>query len=71
MEFEVILSEQNMNIAKKEGLQNKFNLKNTIGTSNMHLFDSDGKIQKYDTPEDSEYLYLIRTCIATTNPFSY
>ncbi|XP_044400904.1 DNA topoisomerase 2-like [Triticum aestivum] len=52
VEFEVILSEQNMNIAKKEGLQNKFNLKNTIGTSNMHLSDSDGKIQKYDTPED-------------------
>ncbi|KAI4988049.1 hypothetical protein ZWY2020_029679 [Hordeum vulgare] len=52
VEFEVILREQNMHIAKKEGLQNKFNLKTTIGTSNMHLSDSDGKIQKYDTPED-------------------
>ncbi|XBI78676.1 hypothetical protein VPH35_088327 [Triticum aestivum] len=52
VEFEVILSEKNMNIAKKEGLQNKFNLETTIGTSNMHLSDSNGKIQKYDTPED-------------------
>ncbi|XP_037437693.1 DNA topoisomerase 2-like [Triticum dicoccoides] len=52
LEFEVILSEKNMNIAKKEGLQNKFNLETTIGTSNMHLSDSNGKIQKYDTPED-------------------
>ena len=67
MEFDVILSPQNMNIAKQEGLEKKFNLITTIGTSNMHLSDSDGEIQKYDTPEDSEYLYLIWTCI---DPFS-
>jgi hypothetical protein len=47
-----------MNIAMEEGLVKKFKLTTTIGTSNMHLFDSDGKIRKYDTPEQSE-LYLI------------
>jgi DNA topoisomerase-2 len=52
--FEVILTEQNMNIAKEEGLVKKFKLTTTIGTSNMHLFDSDGKIRKYDTPEQSK-----------------
>nr|XP_045084453.1 uncharacterized protein LOC123493985 [Aegilops tauschii subsp. strangulata] len=52
VEFDIFLSEQNMNIAKQEGLEKKFNLTTTIGTTNMHLFDSDGKIRKYDTPED-------------------
>ncbi|CAD6242835.1 unnamed protein product [Miscanthus lutarioriparius] len=49
--IELQLSEGNMNIAKEEGLVKKFKLTTTIGTSNMHLFDSDGKIRKYDTPE--------------------
>ncbi|KAF8750223.1 hypothetical protein HU200_012478 [Digitaria exilis] len=49
--FELKLSEANMNIAMEEGLTKKFKLTTTLGTSNMHLFDSDGKIRKYDTPE--------------------
>jgi DNA topoisomerase-2 len=52
--IELQLSEGNMNIAKEEGLVKKFKLTTTIGTSNMHLFDSDGKIRKYDTPEQSK-----------------
>uniref|UniRef100_A0ACD5YS87 Uncharacterized protein n=1 Tax=Avena sativa TaxID=4498 RepID=A0ACD5YS87_AVESA len=52
VEFELVLSEKNMNIAKQEGLEKKFKLTTTIGTTNMHLFDSNGKIRKYDTPED-------------------
>ncbi|TVU28120.1 hypothetical protein EJB05_19629 [Eragrostis curvula] len=40
-----------MNKAMKQGLENKFKLTSTIRTTNMHLFDSDGKIRKYDTPE--------------------
>lgn len=56
VEFELVLSEKNMNIAKQEGLEKKFKLTTTIGTTNMHLFDSNGKIRKYDTPEDGEYL---------------
>ncbi|KAM3194612.1 hypothetical protein ACQJBY_070952 [Aegilops geniculata] len=51
VDFKVILSEENMNIAKQEGLEKKFKLTTTIGTT-MYLFDSHGKIRKYDTPED-------------------
>ncbi|KAM0934081.1 putative DNA topoisomerase (ATP-hydrolyzing) [Dioscorea sansibarensis] len=49
--FEVILSEENMNIARQEGLEKKFKLTTTISTSNMHLFDPSGVIKKYDAPE--------------------
>ena len=45
-----------MNAAKLEGLEKKFKLTTTISTSNMHLFDSNGIIKKYDTPEQSEFL---------------
>ncbi|KAG6761071.1 hypothetical protein POTOM_034263 [Populus tomentosa] len=49
--FEVQLSEENMLVAKQEGLLKKFKLTTTISTSNMHLFDSAGVIKKYDNPE--------------------
>ncbi|GJN14056.1 hypothetical protein PR202_gb00831 [Eleusine coracana subsp. coracana] len=59
--FDITLSEENMNIAKQEGLEKKFKLTTTIGTTNMHLFDSDGKIRKYDTPEQIlEEFYKLR-----------
>jgi DNA topoisomerase-2 len=51
--FEVQLSEENMLVAKQEGLLKKFKLTTTISTSNMHLFDSAGVIKKYDNPEQS------------------
>ena len=51
--FEVILSEENLIMAKQEGLLKKFKLTTTISTSNMHLFDQNGVIKKYDTPEES------------------
>jgi DNA topoisomerase II len=53
--FEITLSEENMDKAMQEGLEKKFKLTTTIGTTNMHLFDSVGKIRKYDTPEQSMY----------------
>ncbi|KAI5013612.1 DNA topoisomerase 2-like isoform X2 [Hordeum vulgare subsp. vulgare] len=59
VEFELILSEQNMNIAKQEGLEKKFKLTTTIGTTNMHLFDSYGKTKKYDTPEDDGHQMIV------------
>ncbi|XP_028051329.1 DNA topoisomerase 2-like isoform X2 [Camellia sinensis] len=37
--FEVIMSEENLIMAKQEGLLKKFKLTTTISTSNMHLFD--------------------------------
>lgn len=51
--FEVIMSEQNLLMAKQEGLLQKFKLTTKISTSNMHLFDSNGTIKKYETPEQS------------------
>ncbi|GJN21945.1 hypothetical protein PR202_gb09469 [Eleusine coracana subsp. coracana] len=59
--FDITLSEENMDKAKQEGLEKKFKLTTTIGTTNMHLFDSDGKIRKYDTPEQIlEEFYKLR-----------
>lgn len=51
--FDVTLTEENMNIAIKEGLEKKFNLTTTIATTNMHLLDSKGVVKKYDNPEQS------------------
>ncbi|CAL5019023.1 unnamed protein product [Urochloa decumbens] len=49
--IDIILSEEDMVIAKQEGLEKKFKLTTTIGPINMHLFDPNGNIRKYDTPE--------------------
>ncbi|RZC81985.1 hypothetical protein C5167_044563 [Papaver somniferum] len=49
--FEVVLSEENMMIAKQEGILKKFKLSNSLSTNNMHLFGPDGVIKKYDNPE--------------------
>ncbi|KAL8262386.1 hypothetical protein R6Q59_023735 [Mikania micrantha] len=49
--FEVIMTADQMNQAKQEGLLKKFKLTTTLSTSNMHLFDANGVIKKYDTPE--------------------
>ncbi|KAI8538692.1 hypothetical protein RHMOL_Rhmol09G0124700 [Rhododendron molle] len=51
VQFEVILSGENMTVAKQEGLLKKFKLTTTISTSNMHLFYAKGVIKKYDNPE--------------------
>ncbi|GLT73663.1 hypothetical protein SLA2020_455040 [Shorea laevis] len=51
VDFEVLLTEEKMMIARQDGLMKKFKLTTTISTSNMHLFDPKGVIKKYDTPE--------------------
>lgn len=51
--FSIVLSKKNYNLAKQEGLMKKFKLTTTLSTSNMHLFDEDNKIVKYDSPEQS------------------
>eukprot|EP00928_Gymnodinium_smaydae_P009830 TRINITY_DN13680_c0_g2_i2.p1 TRINITY_DN13680_c0_g2~~TRINITY_DN13680_c0_g2_i2.p1 ORF type:complete len:2124 (+),score=527.12 TRINITY_DN13680_c0_g2_i2:96-6467(+) len=38
--------------SKAGGLEKYFHLKGNLTTSNMYLFDVDGKLQKYATPED-------------------
>lgn len=47
--FRVELSVENLAKAKAIGLEKVFKLKSTIGTSNMVLFDPNGKIRRYDT----------------------
>ncbi|KAF8398402.1 hypothetical protein HHK36_017329 [Tetracentron sinense] len=58
--FDVIMSEENLMMAKQEGLMKKFKLTTTISTSNMHLFDPKGVIKKYDNPEQilEEFFHL-------------
>ncbi|KAJ4833336.1 DNA topoisomerase 2 [Turnera subulata] len=60
VDFEVLLSEENMMIALQEGLLKKFKLTSSISTCNMHLFDPTGVIKKYDTPEQilEEFFYI-------------
>ncbi|CAL0334291.1 unnamed protein product [Lupinus luteus] len=47
----VRMKEDKVAMIMKEGLMKKFKLTSTISTSNMHLFDAEGKIKKYDNPE--------------------
>lgn len=55
--FEIVLTKKNYNLAKQEGLLKKFKLTTTLSTSNMHLFDADNKIVRYESPEKSMSLY--------------
>lgn len=49
-------TEENMILAMQERLKKNFKLTTSISTSNMHLFDANGVIKKYDTPEQSMLL---------------
>lgn len=53
--FTVIASKENIDDWEKNskgGLYGKFKLSASLSTSNMTLFDEEGRITKYDTPED-------------------
>ncbi|KAG9150672.1 hypothetical protein Leryth_008141 [Lithospermum erythrorhizon] len=58
--FDIILNEEKMRNAKAEGLLKKFKLTTSISTCNMHLFEPNGTIKKYDTPEQilEEFFHL-------------
>ncbi|CAI7749967.1 unnamed protein product, partial [Closterium sp. NIES-54] len=59
--FEVHLSPEGMATAEAEGLIKRFKLTASVATSNMHLFDKDGRMRKYETPEEIiEEFYHIR-----------
>ncbi|XP_054812803.1 DNA topoisomerase 2 [Prosopis cineraria] len=49
--IEVRLKQDKITAIMQEGLLKKLKLTGTISTSNMHLFDAEGKIKKYDAPE--------------------
>jgi hypothetical protein len=53
VDIEVKMKADKIATIMQEGLFKKFKLTNTISTSNMHLFDADGKIKKFDNPEQS------------------
>ncbi|KAI9116615.1 hypothetical protein K1719_012273 [Acacia pycnantha] len=51
VDIEIRLKYDKVTAIMQDGLLKKLKLTGTISTSNMHLFDAEGKIKKYDTPE--------------------
>ncbi|EKX38687.1 hypothetical protein GUITHDRAFT_158481 [Guillardia theta CCMP2712] len=49
--FEVSMTEKRMEEAEEVGIAKKFQLSRSLAISNMHLFNADGQIQRYDSPE--------------------
>ncbi|KAH6917161.1 DNA topoisomerase II [Coprinopsis sp. MPI-PUGE-AT-0042] len=50
--FEVSMNAKDLEAAEEKGLIEFFGLTTKISTTNMILFDFEGKIKKYDTPEE-------------------
>jgi len=50
--FEITMSAAKLKEAEANGLEKSFKLKSSISTSNMVLFDAEGKIAKYNTALD-------------------
>ena len=49
--FEISMTEKSMREAEEVGLYKKFQLQRNLSISNMHLFNAQGQIVKYDNPE--------------------
>ena len=59
--FVVTLGEKDMEKAEAQGFLEFFKLTSKINTSNMMCFDFDGKIKKYNAPEEIiEDFYPVR-----------
>ena len=59
--FTIVMTEEQMKKAEENGLYKTFKLITTIATSNMVLFDANGKLKKYDsTIEILEEFYEVR-----------
>ena len=52
MHFVVTMDAKELEKAEKQGLHEFFRLTSRINTSNMICFGFDGKIKKYDSPEE-------------------
>ncbi|GJR75253.1 DNA topoisomerase 2 [Tanacetum coccineum] len=52
--FEITMTKDQMNKARQEEgeLWNKLKLTTTLSTANMYVLDGEGKLKKYDTPEE-------------------
>ena len=49
--FVITMPEEQMREAHAMGLEKRFKLTSTISTTNMHLFDAEGHIRRYESPE--------------------
>ncbi|KAJ1971923.1 DNA topoisomerase 2, partial [Dimargaris verticillata] len=52
VQITVKLSDQEMRKAEAEGLEKRFRLTSTLSTSNMICFDKNGRIKKYESPQE-------------------
>ena len=52
MHFVVTMGAKELEKAEQQGLHEFFKLTSKINTSNMICFDFEGKIKKYDSPEE-------------------
>lgn len=52
MHFVVTMSAKELEKAERQGLHEFFRLTSKLNTSNMICFDFEGKIKKYDSPEE-------------------
>jgi DNA topoisomerase-2 len=68
------MAEKDVARAQEEGLEKFFKLTTTINTSNMIAFDRNGKIHKYESPEEIleefyplrlEYYQKRKVCLAS------
>eukprot|EP00927_Polykrikos_kofoidii_P065326 TRINITY_DN6109_c0_g2_i1.p1 TRINITY_DN6109_c0_g2~~TRINITY_DN6109_c0_g2_i1.p1 ORF type:complete len:1935 (-),score=346.71 TRINITY_DN6109_c0_g2_i1:397-6201(-) len=50
--FVVSITPDKLAESERRGLERVFHLRGHISTSNMHLFDAEGHLQKYTTPEE-------------------
>lgn len=61
MDFLVTMSQKELEKAEAQGFIEYFKLTTKINTSNMICFDPDGKIKKYNSPEQMlEEFYPLR-----------
>lgn len=61
MHFVVTMGAKELEKAEEQGLEEYFKLMTKINTSNMMCFDFEGKIKKYNSPEEIiEDFYPIR-----------
>lgn len=59
--FVVELNTKGQEELKAKGIDAFFKLSSSISTSNMMLFDTNGKIKKYSTPEEIlDEFYIVR-----------
>ena len=71
--FVVTLAEDNLTASEKEGFDKKFKFTSQKGTTNMVLFDREGRLKKYSSVEEImndffdirvEYYTFRKVCIA-------